>query len=175
MQEQRRQMCRQPHAMGDKPCALEQRHPRQRQPWQQRCYLQESSQEQCRFDTGIHHLRKDFRLKVFLNAQITEESGDKWAFNEGCLSIPDIREDVSRHQQLHIRYQDENWNWHEERYHGLAARVIQHEYDHIDGKLLTDRLSPLRKAMLKNRLEAISKGMVKVDYKMKFPNLKKGR
>ena len=76
---------------------------------------------------------------------------------------------------LHIRYQDENWNWHEERYHGLAARVIQHEYDHIEGKLLTDRLSPLRKAMLKNRLEAISKGMVKVDYKMKFPNLKKGR
>jgi len=113
--------------------------------------------------------------KVFLNAQITEESGDKWAFNEGCLSIPDIREDVSRQQQLHIRYQDENWNWHEERYHGLAARVIQHEYDHIEGKLLTDRLSPLRKAMLKNRLEAISKGMVKVDYKMKFPNLKKGR
>jgi peptide deformylase len=113
--------------------------------------------------------------KVFLNAQITEESGDKWAFNEGCLSIPDIREDVSRHQHLHIRYQDENWNWQEERYHGLAARVIQHEYDHIDGKLLTDRLSPLRKAMLKNRLEAISKGMVKVDYKMKFPNLKKGR
>ena len=113
--------------------------------------------------------------KVFLNAQITEESGDKWAFNEGCLSIPDIREDVSRHQHLHIRYQDENWEWHEERYHGLAARVIQHEYDHIEGKLLTDRLSPLRKAMLKNRLEAISKGMVKVDYKMKFPNLKKGR
>lgn len=113
--------------------------------------------------------------KVFLNAQITEESGEKWPFNEGCLSIPDIREDVSRHQHLRIRYQDEHWNWKEENYHGLAARVIQHEYDHIEGKLLTDRLPPLRKAMLKNRLDAISKGMVKVEYKMKFPALKKKR
>lgn len=113
--------------------------------------------------------------KVFLNAQIIEESGEKWPFNEGCLSIPDIREDVSRHQHLRIRYQDEHWNWQEENYHGLAARVIQHEYDHIEGKLLTDRLPPLRKAMLKNRLDAISKGMVKVEYKMKFPALKKKR
>lgn len=117
---------------------------------------------------------KDFK-KVFINAQITEETGDKWAFNEGCLSIPDIREDVNRHESLSITYQDENWQWHTETYNGLAARVIQHEYDHIEGKLLTDRLSPLRKAMIKNRLDAISKGMVKVDYKMKFPALKKKR
>lgn len=117
---------------------------------------------------------KNFK-KVFINAEIIEEEGEKWAFNEGCLSIPDIREDISRHQQVRIKYQDEKWNWHEESYHGLAARVIQHEYDHIDGKLLTDRLSPLRKALLKNKLEAISKGLVKVDYKMKFPALSKKR
>lgn len=117
---------------------------------------------------------KDFK-KVFINAQIKEESGEKWAFNEGCLSIPDIREDVSRYERLVITYQDENFEWQEESYHGLAARVIQHEYDHIEGKLLTDRLSPLRKAMLKGKLDAISKGMVKVDYKMKFPALSKKR
>jgi peptide deformylase len=113
--------------------------------------------------------------KVFINAQIKEESGEKWAFNEGCLSIPDIREDVSRNENLVISYQDENFQWHEEHYHGLAARVVQHEYDHIEGKLLTDRISPLRKALLKNRLDAISKGLVKVDYKMKFPALRKKR
>ena len=117
---------------------------------------------------------KNFK-KVFINAKITEENGDKWAFNEGCLSIPDIREDVSRHQSIKITYQDENWVWHEESYDGLAARVIQHEYDHIEGKLLTDRLSPLRKTMLKNKLESISRGMVKVDYKMKFPFQNKKR
>ncbi|MFM6975497.1 MAG: peptide deformylase [Sphingobacteriaceae bacterium] len=117
---------------------------------------------------------KNFK-KVFINAKIIDEKGDKWSFNEGCLSIPDIREDVSRHQSVVIAYQDENWQWHEESYNGLAARVIQHEYDHIEGKLLTDRLSPLRKTMLKNKLESISKGMVKVDYKMKFPALSKKR
>lgn len=117
---------------------------------------------------------KDFK-KVFINARILDETGDKWTFNEGCLSIPDIREDVSRHQNLTINYFDENWVEHTESYDGLAARVIQHEYDHIEGKLFTDKLSPLRKAMLKNRLDSISKGIVKVEYKMKFPALKKGR
>ena len=117
---------------------------------------------------------KDFK-KVFINAQIIEESGDKWSFNEGCLSIPDIREDVSRNQTLKISYYDENWKHHEETFDGLAARVIQHEYDHVEGKLFTDKLSPLRKAMLKNRLDSISKGTIKVDYKMKFPALKKGK
>lgn len=117
---------------------------------------------------------KDFK-KVFINASIEEEEGEKWEFNEGCLSIPDIREDVSRHATIHIRYFDENWVEHREKYDGLAARVIQHEYDHIEGKLFTDRLSVLRKAMLKSKLDAISKGQVKVDYKMKFPAQKKRR
>lgn len=117
---------------------------------------------------------QDFK-KVFINAQILEEEGEKWNFNEGCLSIPDIREDVNRHKTIHIRYLDENWVEHDETYSGLAARVIQHEYDHIEGKLFTDKLSVLRKAMLKSKLDAISKGQVKVDYKMKFPAIKKKR
>src|SRR5690606_26429332 len=117
---------------------------------------------------------KDFK-KVFINAQILSEEGEKWDFNEGCLSIPDIREDIGRNPVITISYCDENWKQHTETYTGLAARIIQHEYDHIEGKLFTDKLSPLRKAMLKNRLDAISKGMVKVDYKMKFPAQKKKR
>ena len=117
---------------------------------------------------------KDFK-KVFINAQILEENGNKWSFNEGCLSIPDIREDIDRYENLKISYYDENFNHHEESFSGLAARIIQHEYDHIEGKLFVDKLSPLRKAMLQNKLSSISKGIVKVDYKMKFPALKKGR
>lgn len=117
---------------------------------------------------------KDFK-KVFINAQILDEEGEKWDFNEGCLSIPDIREDVGRNSDITISYYDANWKQHTEKYTGLAARIIQHEYDHIEGKLFTDKLSPLRKAMLKNRLDSISKGMVKVDYKMKFPAQKKKR
>jgi len=116
----------------------------------------------------------DFK-KVFINAQILEEKGIKWSFNEGCLSIPDIREDIDRYESLTISYYDENWNHYEETYQGLAARIIQHEYDHIEGKLFVDKLSPLRKAMLKNKLLSISKGIVKVEYKMKFPAVKKGR
>ncbi|MEO8794797.1 MAG: peptide deformylase [Daejeonella sp.] len=119
-------------------------------------------------------LLKDFR-KVFINAQIIEETGDKWDFNEGCLSIPDIREDISRKEKLTISYYDENFNYFEETYSGLPARIIQHEYDHIEGKLFTDKLSPLRKAMLRNRLDSISKGNIKVDYKMKFPAMKPGK
>lgn len=117
---------------------------------------------------------KDFK-KVFINAQILQEEGEKWDFNEGCLSIPDIREDIGRQETITISYYDENWQQQTETYSGLAARVIQHEYDHIEGKLFTDKLSPLRKAMLKSRLDAISKGSVKVGYKMKFPALKKKR
>ncbi len=117
---------------------------------------------------------KDFK-KVFINAEIIEESGEKWSFNEGCLSIPEIREDVSRLGTVKISYFDENWKQHEESFDGLAARIIQHEYDHIEGKLFTDKLGPLRRALLKNRLDSISKGLVKVDYKMKFPALKKGK
>jgi len=117
---------------------------------------------------------KDFK-KVFINARIVEESGEKWSFNEGCLSIPEIREDISRQETLKISYYDENWIAYEETFNGLAARIIQHEYDHIDRKLFTDKLSPLRKALLKNKLDSISKGLIKVEYKMKFPALKKGR
>lgn len=112
--------------------------------------------------------------KVFINAQILEESGKLWSFNEGCLSIPDVREDVKRQDTIRISYYDENWEHHEETFDGLAARVIQHEYDHIEGKLFTDKLSPLKKAMIKSRLDAISRGAIKVAYKMKFPaNTKK--
>ena len=113
--------------------------------------------------------------KVFINPQIIDENGEPWAYNEGCLSIPDIREDISRNETITISYLDENWVEHEETYSGLAARVIQHEYDHIEGILFTDKLSPLKKALLKGRLDDISRGNVDVDYKMKFPKLKKGR
>lgn len=113
--------------------------------------------------------------KAFINPRILEESGESWKFNEGCLSIPDIREDVSRKETILISYQDEEGNQKEETYSGLAARVIQHEYDHIEGKLFTDRISVLRKTMLKSKLDAISKGLVKASYKMKFPAQKKRR
>lgn len=115
---------------------------------------------------------KNFK-KVFINAEIIEESGENWLSNEGCLSIPDIREDIARHPTITINYFDENWEEHEETYGGLGARIIQHEYDHIEGKLFTDKLSPLKKALIKGKLDAITKGKVDVDYKMKFPNLKR--
>ena len=116
----------------------------------------------------------DFK-KAFINAQILEETGSEWAFNEGCLSIPDVREDVYRKPTITISYYDENWKHHQETISGLAARVVQHEYDHIEGKLFTDKLSPLRKRLIQKKLSDISKGVVKADYKMKFPDAKKGR
>lgn len=113
--------------------------------------------------------------KVFINPTILEEEGDEWAFNEGCLSIPDIREDVFRQPDITIEYFDENWEKHTEKYTGLAARVIQHEYDHIEGILFTDKLSSLKKRLIKSKLNNISKGKIQVDYRMRFPELKKGR
>ncbi|WP_026809529.1 peptide deformylase [Arenibacter latericius] len=113
--------------------------------------------------------------KVFINAQIVEETGEEWAFNEGCLSIPEIREDVSRKDTLTITYLDADFKSHTETYEGLLARVIQHEYDHIEGVLFTDKLSTLKKRLLKSRLSNISKGKVKVDYRMRFPLQKKAR
>jgi len=113
--------------------------------------------------------------KVFINAKIEDETGNEWDFNEGCLSIPDIREDVKRKQEITISYLDENFKPHTETYHGLLARVIQHEYDHIEGILFTDKLSSLKKRLLKSRLDKISKGKISIDYKMRFPNIKKGR
>ncbi len=114
----------------------------------------------------------DFK-KVFLNAQILEEKGKTWSFNEGCLSFPGMREDISRPPQIRIRYQDENFNEYEEEYSGLAARIIQHEYDHIEGTLMVDRMMPLKRTLLRRKLSNISKGLVDVDYKMKFPLKKK--
>ncbi|MBP1839626.1 peptide deformylase [Formosa algae] len=113
--------------------------------------------------------------KVFINAKITSEEGDEWAFNEGCLSIPDVREDVFRKPEITIEYLDENFEKHVETFDGLIARVIQHEYDHIDGILFTEKLSTLKKRLIKGRLDNISKGKIRVDYKMRFPKQKKRR
>lgn len=113
--------------------------------------------------------------KAFINAVIEEESGEEWAFNEGCLSIPDVREEVKRQEKLTISYQNEAGEQLMESYTGLAARVIQHEYDHIEGILFTDKLSPLKKRLIKGKLTNISKGKVQVDYKMKFPLQSKRR
>lgn len=113
--------------------------------------------------------------KVFINAKIISEEGEEWAFNEGCLSIPEIREDVFRKPKITIEYQDEDLNQKREEYEGLAARVIQHEYDHIEGILFTDKLSSLKKRLIKGKLGNISKGKIQSEYRMKFPLMKKGR
>nr|WP_321225581.1 peptide deformylase [uncultured Psychroserpens sp.] len=117
---------------------------------------------------------KNFQ-RTFINAEILEEEGDEWAFNEGCLSIPDVREDVFRQPKVTIKYQDENFKTHTEVYDGLIARVVQHEYDHIEGILFTDKLSSLKKRLIKGKLVNISKGKIKVDYRMRFPLMKKKR
>ena len=106
--------------------------------------------------------------KVFINAQKVEEKGKIWANEEGCLSIPDIRGDVDRLDTLTLRYMDENFVEHTETFNGINARVIQHEYDHTEGILFLEYLKPVKKAMIRGRLENIRKGKVKVDYKMKF-------
>jgi len=116
----------------------------------------------------------DFK-QIFINPVIEEETGDEWPFNEGCLSIPDVREDVSRNENIVITYYDANFEKRTEEYSGIAARVIQHEYDHIEGILFTDKLSGLKKRLLKGKLSNISKGKIKVDYRMRFPAAKKGR
>ena len=110
---------------------------------------------------------KDFK-QVFINPQIIEEDGDDWSFEEGCLSIPGIRADVYRPEAITIKYFDADWKEHIETYEGMAARIIQHEYDHLEGKLFTDYLPALKKQLLKKKLTDIIKGKVKVDYKMRF-------
>ena len=110
---------------------------------------------------------------IFVNPQIIEETGEDLVFNEGCLSIPDIREDVTRKSKIRIQYQDLNFNDFDEYYEGIPARIIQHEYDHLEAKLFVDRISPLRKMLLKRRLNDITTGNIKVDYKMIFPVQKK--
>ena len=107
--------------------------------------------------------------KVFINAVLLEESGTPWSYTEGCLSIPNIREDVVREEWIRIEYYDENFVLHEEEYGGINARVILHEYDHTDGILFTDLLSPIRKRLLKRKLNRISKGDINVEYRMRFP------
>jgi len=126
-------------------------------------------------DTGEDEDGTPGYKKVFINARILEETGEPWNFNEGCLSIPDIRENILRKPNIRIKYFDENWIEHTDDVDGMPARVIQHEYDHIEGKLFTDKVSILRKTMLKSKLDAISKGNIKTDYKMKFPNKNKKR
>jgi peptide deformylase len=106
--------------------------------------------------------------KVFINPIIEEESGDLWPFQEGCLSIPKIRENVNRKERICVSYYDENWTFHREEFDGYKARIIQHEYDHLEGILFTDKLSPLKKKLLSKRLGNVSIGIVEVDYKMKF-------
>ena len=106
--------------------------------------------------------------QVFINPKILEEKGDECLFNEGCLSIPDIREDISRRSEIKLEFLDEKFKKHSEKFNGLTARVIQHEYDHLEGVLFTDRISLLRKRMLKGKLTDISKGKVEVGYKMRF-------
>ncbi len=112
--------------------------------------------------------------KAFINPTIVKEEGEEWGFNEGCLSIPEVREDVYRHERITIEYYDEDFNKHTGVYDGLIARVIQHEYDHIEGILFTDRLSPLTKRLIQKRLQNIMEGKTRPDYKMKFV-AKKGR
>jgi peptide deformylase len=113
----------------------------------------------------------DFK-KIFINAHVTEKYGDLQLMSEGCLSIPNLREEVNRESHIRIRYYDENWLFHDEAYDGYKARIIQHEYDHLDGILFTDRVSPLRKRLLKGKLNAISKGKFEADYKTILPGQK---
>ena len=110
---------------------------------------------------------KSFK-KVFINPIIEDETGNEWPFSEGCLSIPGIREDVQRKSIIKISYFDEKWNFFEESYTGIAARIIQHEYDHIEGILFTDKISSIKKKIIKNKLQNIMVGKVDVDYFMKY-------
>lgn len=105
---------------------------------------------------------------VFINAHIIKKEGDEWPYNEGCLSIPKIREDILRQEKVHIKFMDENFNEHSKTFTGITARVILHEYDHIEGKLFIDYLKPLKRSLLKRKLNDISKGKISVDYKMAF-------
>ncbi len=106
--------------------------------------------------------------KVFINAYIKELNGEPWIYNEGCLSIPKIREDIKRQAEVTLEYQDEQFEWHTDTFRGVTARVILHEYDHIEGKLFIDYLPPLKRKLLRGKLNDISNGKVKVDYRMSF-------
>ncbi|MCB0788361.1 MAG: peptide deformylase [Flavobacteriales bacterium] len=122
-------------------------------------------------DPDENAVLKDFK-KVFINPYIVEEEGEEWTFEEGCLSIPNLREPVDRQPRIVLQYQDEQFNDHEETFDGFAARVIQHEHDHLDGILFTDHLPPLRRRLLKGKLRDISIGKTDAKYKMRFPQVK---
>jgi peptide deformylase len=109
----------------------------------------------------------DFK-KVFINPKIARYWGDSWTFNEGCLSIPDLREDVDRPEYVRIQYFDENFNFHDEEFDGVRARIIQHEYDHLEGVMFVDKINPLRKRLIRGKLSAISQGKVDTHYKIKI-------
>lgn len=128
--------------------------------------------EESEFTKKELEILKDFK-KVFINARILEEDGEEWKFNEGCLSIPKLREDVLRKPNIKIEYYDENFKKHTEKYDGVIARVIQHEYDHIQGVLFTDKISPLKRTLIAGKLNDISKGKINADYKIKVYRPKK--
>jgi peptide deformylase len=111
--------------------------------------------------------------RAFINPTIIKEEGEEWAFSEGCLSIPDIHENVIRKPKVRITYYDESFNFHDEIHDGMVARVIQHEFDHLNGVLFVDKINPLRRMLLKRKLQDISKGEIEVSYKMIFPLIKR--
>lgn len=122
-------------------------------------------------EEGEHPELADFK-RIYINPIIVEETGEEWKFEEGCLSIPGIREDVSRQSNLIIEYYNDKFELIEEKLDGIAARIIQHEYDHIEATLFTDKINPLRKRLIKGKLSDIAKGNINVGYRMKFPLLK---
>ena len=122
--------------------------------------------------TPMEENEEDGVRQVFINPVMLNEEGEPWIFEEGCLSIPDVRGDVNRPAQLRLRYMDENFVEKEEVFTGINARVIQHEYDHIDGILFTEHLKPIKRRLVKRKLDNIKKGIVSADYKMKFARLK---
>ncbi len=128
--------------------------------------------EESEFTKKELEILKDFK-KVFINARILEEDGEEWKFNEGCLSIPKLREDVLRKPNIKIEYYDEHFKKHTEKYDGIIARVIQHEYDHIQGVLFTDKISPLKRTLIAGKLNDISKGKINADYKIRVYRPKK--
>ena len=119
--------------------------------------------------THMYDEESDGQRRVFINAEMLDEYDDEWTFEEGCLSIPHIRENVDRHSTIRIKFQDLDFNTSEETFDGMTARVIQHEYDHIEGVLFIDHISALKRRLIKGKLTDISKGNISVDYRMKFP------
>ena len=135
-----------------------------------RLFVIDSAQilEQLDDDERLEYLHDEGFKGVFINAKVISKEGEEWAYNEGCLSIPSVREDIYRNQLVRIQWVDENFLPHEQIFTGITARVILHEYDHIEGKLFIDLLKPLKRKLLRRKLDDISKGKVSVDYRMAF-------